>query len=240
MDGFMRLPETGGREKAADGAEAEVQARRYLEKQGLAFLTANYRCRYGELDLVMRDGGCLVFVEVRARRSARSGLPEATLTARKRRCLALSCGNGGSAADAQHFASELLNRFETERISLAAMALTTDASTLTSIANDRDYREVFSRQVDGLGRPGDILLAISTSGASPNVVAAVDAAHRAGMRVVALTGRDGGQVSEALEENDVELRVPHARTARIQEMHLLAIHCLCRLLDDACGNEGPT
>ncbi len=152
----------------------------------------------------------------------------------------LSCGNGGSAADAQHFASELLNRFETERSSLAAMALTTDASTLTSIANDRDYREVFSRQVDGLGRPGDILLAISTSGASPNVVAAVDAAHRAGMRVVALTGRDGGQVSEALEENDVELRVPHARTARIQEMHLLAIHCLCRLLDDACGNEGPT
>ncbi|MCY4255916.1 MAG: phosphoheptose isomerase [Gammaproteobacteria bacterium] len=152
----------------------------------------------------------------------------------------LSCGNGGSAADAQHFASELLNRFETERASLAAVALTTDASTLTSIANDRDYREVFSRQVSGLGQPGDILLAISTSGASPNVAAAVDAAHRAGMRVVALTGRDGGQVSEALDENDVELRVPHARTARIQEMHLLAIHCLCRLLDDACGNEVPT
>jgi len=145
----------------------------------------------------------------------------------------LSCGNGGSAADAQHFASELLNRFEAERASLAAVALTTDASTLTSIANDRDYREVFSRQLSGLGRPGDILLAISTSGASPNVAAAVDAAHRAGMRVVALTGRDGGQVSEALEENDVELRVPHSRTARIQEMHLLAIHCLCRLLDDA-------
>lgn len=151
----------------------------------------------------------------------------------------LSCGNGGSAADAQHFASELLNRFETERVSLAAAALTTDASTLTSIANDRDYREVFSRQVSGLGKPGDILLAISTSGASPNVAAAVDAAHRAGMRVVALTGRDGGQVSEALEENDVELRVPHSRTARIQEMHLLTIHCLCRLLDDAWGAAGP-
>ena len=145
----------------------------------------------------------------------------------------LSCGNGGSAADAQHFASELLNRFETERASLAAVALTTDASTLTSIANDRDYREVFSRQVDGLGRPGDILLAISTSGASPNVSAAVDAAHRAGMRVVALTGRDGGQVSEALEDDDVELRVPHSRTARIQEIHLLTIHCLCSLIDDA-------
>ena len=145
----------------------------------------------------------------------------------------LSCGNGGSAADAQHFASELLNRFETERSSLAAVALTTDASTLTSIANDRDYREVFSRQVSGLGRPGDILLAISTSGASPNVTAAVKAAHSAGMRVVALTGRDGGALSAALEEGDVELRAPHSRTARIQEIHLLTIHCLCRLLDDA-------
>lgn len=145
----------------------------------------------------------------------------------------LSCGNGGSAADAQHFASELLNRFETERASLAAIALTTDSSTLTSIANDRDYREVFSRQVGGLGRRGDILLAISTSGASPNIGAAVDAAHRAGMRVVALTGHDGGLVSEALEDHDVELRVPHCRTARIQEIHLLIIHCLCRLLDEA-------
>ena len=145
----------------------------------------------------------------------------------------LSCGNGGSAADAQHFASELLNRFETERSSLAAVALTTDSSTLTSIANDRDYREVFSRQVGGLGRRGDILLAISTSGASPNVTAAVEAAHRAGMRVVALTGRDGGALSRALAEGDVELRAPHSRTARIQEIHLLAIHCLCRLLDGA-------
>ena len=145
----------------------------------------------------------------------------------------LSCGNGGSAADAQHFASELLNRFETERSSLAAVALTTDASTLTSIANDRDYREVFSRQVSGLGKRGDILLAISTSGASPNVTAALDAAHRAGMQVVALTGRDGGALAGALEEGDVELRAPHSRTARIQEIHLLTIHCLCRLLDDA-------
>ncbi len=145
----------------------------------------------------------------------------------------LSCGNGGSAADAQHFASELLNRFETERASLPAIALTTDASTLTSIANDRDYREIFSRQVSGLGKPGDLLLAISTSGESPNITAAVDAAHSSGMRVIALTGCDGGAVSRALNEGDVELRVPHTRTARIQEIHLLTIHCLCRLLDDA-------
>ena len=152
----------------------------------------------------------------------------------------LSCGNGGSAADAQHFASELLNRFETERASLPAIALTTDSSTLTSIANDRSYEEVFSRQVSGLGRPGDVLLAISTSGASPNVTHAVRAAHQAGMRVVALTGRDGGALSKRLGKADIELRAPHTRTARIQEIHLLAIHCLCRLLDDACGASGPT
>ncbi|MDE2653044.1 MAG: SIS domain-containing protein, partial [Gemmatimonadota bacterium] len=152
----------------------------------------------------------------------------------------LSCGNGGSAADAQHFASELLNRFETERASLPAIALTTDSSTLTSIANDRSYEEVFSRQVSGLGRSGDVLLAISTSGASPNVTNAVRAAHRAGMRVVALTGRDGGEVSRILGKADIELRAPHTRTARIQEIHLLAIHCLCRLLDDAYGDSGPT
>ncbi len=152
----------------------------------------------------------------------------------------LSCGNGGSAADAQHFASELLNRFETERASLPAIALTTDSSTLTSIANDRSYEEIFSRQVSGLGRPGDVLLAISTSGASPNVTNAVRAAHRAGMSVVALTGRDGGAVSSALGKADIELRAPHDRTARIQEIHLLAIHCLCRLLDDAYGDSAPT
>ena len=152
----------------------------------------------------------------------------------------LSCGNGGSAADAQHFASELLNRFETERASLSAIALTTDSSTVTSIANDRSYEEVFSRQVRGLGRSGDVLLAISTSGASPNVTNAVRAAHRAGMRVVALTGRDGGEVSRTLGKADIELRAPHTRTARIQEIHLLAIHCLCRLLDDAYGDSGPT
>ena len=152
----------------------------------------------------------------------------------------LSCGNGGSAADAQHFASELLNRFETERASLPAIALTTDGSTLTSIANDRSYDEVFSRQVSGLGRPGDVLLAISTSGASPNIVQAVRAAQHADMRVVALSGRDGGPLSKALGKADIELRAPHDRTARIQEIHLLAIHCLCRLLDDACRASDPT
>ena len=145
----------------------------------------------------------------------------------------LSCGNGGSAADAQHFASELINRFETERSSLPAVALTTDSSTLTSIANDRRYEEIFSRQISGLGKPGDVLLAVSTSGESANIVEAVRAAHRSEMRVVALTGRDGGALSGVLKKSDIELKVPHTRTARIQEIHLLAIHCLCRLLDDA-------
>ena len=184
-------------------------------------------------------------LEVNRRAAGKMAVPIAEAAALMLECLGgggkiLSCGNGGSAADAQHFASELLNRFETERASLPAIALTTDSSTLTSIANDRSYSEVFSRQVSGLGRPGDVLLAISTSGASPNVTRAVRAAHRAGMRVVALTGRDGGPLSKALGKADIELRAPHDRTARIQEIHLLAIHCLCRLLDDAFRASGPT
>lgn len=184
-------------------------------------------------------------LEVNRRAAGKMAVPIAEAAALMLECLGgggkiLSCGNGGSAADAQHFASELLNRFETERASLPAIALTTDSSTLTSIANDRSYAEVFSRQVSGLGRPGDVLLAISTSGASPNVTRAVRAAHRAGMRVVALTGRDGGPLSKALGKADIELRAPHDRTARIQEIHLLAIHCLCRLLDDAFRASGPT
>lgn len=184
-------------------------------------------------------------LEVNRRSADTLAVPIAEAAAMMLECLGaggkiLSCGNGGSAADAQHFASELLNRFETERASLPAIALTTDSSTLTSIANDRSYEEVFSRQVSGLGRSGDVLLAISTSGASPNVTNAVRTAHRAGMRVVALTGRDGGAVARTLEKADIELRAPHTRTARIQEIHLLAIHCLCRLLDDACGDSGPT
>ena len=143
----------------------------------------------------------------------------------------LACGNGGSAADCQHFAAELLNRFERERPGLAAMALTTDTSTLTSIANDYDYNQVFSKQVLALGQPGDVLLAISTSGNSPNVVAAVRAAHDRDMKVVALTGKGGGEIGKHLAAADVHICVPHAVTARIQEVHLLALHCLCDGID---------
>lgn len=143
----------------------------------------------------------------------------------------LSCGNGGSAGDAQHFSSELLNRFERERPSLPAIALTTDSSTITSIANDYSYEEVFSKQIRALGQSGDVLLAISTSGNSANVMQAIQAAHDRDMRVVALTGRDGGAMTSLLLPDDVEIRVPARSTARIQEVHLLAIHCLCDLID---------
>lgn len=143
----------------------------------------------------------------------------------------LSCGNGGSAADSQHFASEMLNRFEMERPGLAAMALTTDSSTITSIANDYDYNQVFSKQVRALGHPNDILLAISTSGNSPNVVEAVHAAHEREMTVIALTGRTGGRMAEVLSPADVHICVPSEITARIQEVHLLTIHCLCDAID---------
>lgn len=143
----------------------------------------------------------------------------------------LCCGNGGSAADAQHFAAELLNRFEIERPGLPALAITTDTSTLTSIANDYDYNEIFSKQVRALGREGDLLLAISTSGNSPNVVQAVHAAHERDMKVIALTGRDGGDMAKLLHGGDVEIRVPVQSTARVQEVHILALHCLCDLID---------
>ena len=143
----------------------------------------------------------------------------------------LACGNGGSAGDAQHFSSELFNRFERERPSLPAIALTTDSSTLTSIANDYSYNEVFSKQIRALGQPGDVLLAISTSGNSANVIQAIQAAHDREMIVVALTGRDGGGMASLLLPEDVEIRVPSTVTARIQEVHLLAIHCLCDLID---------
>lgn len=143
----------------------------------------------------------------------------------------LSCGNGGSAADSQHFSSELLNRFERERPGLPAMALTTDSSTLTSISNDYAYEEIFSKQVRALGRPQDVLLGISTSGNSENVIRAIAAAHERGMKVVALTGHDGGRMAEVFGDGDVEIRVPASRTARIQEVHLVIIHCLCDLID---------
>ncbi|MEX0385504.1 phosphoheptose isomerase [Spiribacter onubensis] len=143
----------------------------------------------------------------------------------------LSCGNGGSAGDAQHFSSELLNRFEMERPGLPAVALTTDSSTITSIANDYDFREVFARQIRALALPGDVVLAISTSGGSDNVIRAIEAAHDRGAHVVALSGRDGGPMALKLAGDDVEIRVPHEVTARIQEVHLLVIHCLCDLID---------
>jgi len=143
----------------------------------------------------------------------------------------MACGNGGSAADSQHFAAELLNRFERERAPLAAIALTTDTSTLTSIANDYHYDQVFAKQVQGLGRAGDVLLAISTSGNSPNVLAAMAVAHERGIRVVALTGKGGGKMAAALAADDIHLCVPADRTARIQEVHLLTLHCLCDGID---------
>jgi D-sedoheptulose 7-phosphate isomerase len=145
----------------------------------------------------------------------------------------LACGNGGSAGDAQHFSAELLNRFERERPGLPAVALTTDSSTLTSIANDYAYEQVFSKQVLALGRAGDCLLAISTSGNSPNVVAAIEAAHARGVKVIALTGRDGGRMADVLGGDDVEIRVPAQKTSRIQEVHLVVIHCLCDAIDRA-------
>lgn len=149
----------------------------------------------------------------------------------------LTCGNGGSAGDAQHFSSELLNRFERERPSLPAIALTTDSSTVTSIANDYSYNEIFSKQIRALGNRGDVLLAISTSGNSANVVQAIQAAHEREMTVVALTGKDGGHMASLLTADDVEIRVPAYVTARIQEVHLLVIHCLCDYIDCALFGE---
>jgi len=143
----------------------------------------------------------------------------------------LSCGNGGSAADAQHFAAELLNRFEKERPPLAAMALSTDTSTITSIANDYNFNEVFSKQIRALGQPGDVLLAISTSGNSANVMDAIQAAHDRQLDVVALTGRKGGKIAALLGPRDVHICVPAERTARIQEVHLLCLHCMCDAID---------
>jgi D-sedoheptulose 7-phosphate isomerase len=145
----------------------------------------------------------------------------------------LACGNGGSAADCQHFAAELVGRFERERLPLPALALTTDTSILTAIGNDYSYQEIFSKQVQAFGQSGDVLLALSTSGNSANVVAAVQAALERDMRIVALTGKGGGVIAGQLTDADVHICVPHDRTARIQEVHLLTIHCLCDGIDAA-------
>ena len=143
----------------------------------------------------------------------------------------MACGNGGSAADSQHFTSELINRFEAERPALPAIALTTDSSAITSIANDYQYDDIFSRQIHALGREPDVLLAISTSGQSNSIVQAIEAAHERDMSVIALTGKDGGFVANSLSSDDIELRVPAEQTARIQETHITIIHALCDLID---------
>ena len=143
----------------------------------------------------------------------------------------LACGNGGSAADAQHFAAEMTGRFEKERMELAAVALTTDTSALTAIGNDYGFDHVFSKQVRALGRPGDVLIGISTSGNSANIITAIEATHERDMQVIAFTGRDGGKIAAMLKDNDILLNVPHPRTARIQEVHILLIHALCDCID---------
>lgn len=145
----------------------------------------------------------------------------------------LACGNGGSAADCQHFAAELVGRFERERLPLPAMALTTDTSILTAVGNDYSYLEIFSKQVQAFGQAGDILLAFSTSGNSANILAAIDVAHERDMRVVALTGKGGGNIGKVLTDADVHICVPHDRTARIQEVHLVTLHCICDGIDVA-------
>jgi D-sedoheptulose 7-phosphate isomerase len=166
---------------------------------------------------------------------ARAG--EALAAALKSGRKALACGNGGSAADCQHFAAELVGRFERERPGLPAVALTVDSSALTAIANDYDCDRVFSKQVEALGVAGDVLLAISTSGNSKNVVEAVRAAQAKGLVVIALTGRDGGAMAKMLRPGDFHLNVAHPRTMRVQEMHLLAIHCLCEVVDNLLFGE---
>lgn len=152
----------------------------------------------------------------------------------------LACGNGGSAADAQHFSAEFVGRFERERPELAAIALTTDTSILSAVANDYGYNHVFSRQVRALGLPGDVLVAISTSGNSASILTAIEAAHERDMTVVALSGKGGGKMAQVLKETDVHICVPHERTARIQEVHILALHCLCDGVDSQLLGEQET
>lgn len=149
----------------------------------------------------------------------------------------ISCGNGGSAADSQHFSAELVGRFEQERMGLAAISLTTDTSIITAIANDYEFELIFSKQIAAIGKQGDILLAISTSGNSPNIIEAINIAHEKEITVIALTGRDGGKIAELLNVDDILLNVPHQRTARIQEVHTLIIHAICDSIDKMLFGE---
>ena len=173
--------------------------------------------------------------EVMPAQIARAG--EALAGALKSGRKALACGNGGSAADSQHFAAELVGRFERERPGLPAIALTTDTSALTAIANDYDYDRVFSKQVEALGNEGDVLLAISTSGNSKNVVEAMKAAQARSIAVIALTGRDGGAMGRMCGPRDFHINVAHQRTMRVQEVHLLVVHCLCEVVDNVIFGE---
>jgi len=189
------------------------------------------------MDLIDRVTGHFLD-SIAAKQQAMDILPS-TLAAAAERMVAcfmnegkvLACGNGGSAADAQHFAAEMVGRFEKERPGLAAISLATDSSALTAIGNDYDFDMVFSKQVRALGHPNDLLLAISTSGNSANVIEAIYAAHERGMGVIALTGKDGGKIGEILAPEDILLNVPVQRTARIQEVHILLIHALCDAID---------
>ena len=168
---------------------------------------------------------------IKVKQLAQQVLPDATAEAALLLFKILICGNGGSAADAQHFAAEMTGRFERERMELAAIALTTDTSALTAIGNDYGFEHVFSKQVRALGRSGDVLVGISTSGNSANVIEAIKAAHERDMNVIAFTGRDGGKIAAMLRDGDVLLNVPYPRTARIQEVHIVLVHALCDAID---------
>ncbi len=198
----------------------------------------------GTMNLITRIGGHFQeSAQIKLALADQLAAPVALAAERMVQCLIsdgkiLACGNGGSAADAQHFAAELLNRFEVERPPLAALALTTDSSTLTSIANDYQFDQIFSKQVQALGRPHDVLLAISTSGQSTNVLEAVKAAQEREMAVIALTGKGGGKLAELLTGNDIHLSVSVSSTARVQEVHILVLHCLCDAIDSILVGGG--
>jgi D-sedoheptulose 7-phosphate isomerase len=192
--------------------------------------TANLR-RHFEEGIELRTR----MAETMPKEIARAG--EAIAAAVKAGRKVLSCGNGGSAADSQHFAAEMVGRFERERPGMPAISLTVDTSALTAIANDYDFDRVFSKQVEALGTPGDVLIGISTSGNSKNVIEAIKAAQARGLTVIALTGRDGGTMGKMLRPQDFHLNVAHPRTMRVQEIHLLVVHCLCEVVDNVIHGE---